>query len=93
MVLQCIYKLEREYRLRRATCEAEKPPELCKMTKAELCLWLPRFIFEIRKENGTDYSEVSVYNIFCGIQHYIRQNGNPELDFLPIVHLPRCVVL
>ena len=71
----------RESRLRRATCEAEKPPELCKMTQAELCLWLPRFIFEIRKENGADYSEVSVYNIFCGIQRYIRQNGNPELDF------------
>ena len=71
----------RESRLRRATCEAEKPPELCKMTKAELCLWLPRFIFEICKENGADYSEVSVYNIFCGIQRYIHQNGNPELDF------------
>ena len=42
---------------------------------------MPRFIFEIRKENGADYSEVSVYNIFCGIQRYIRQNGNPELDF------------
>ena len=39
----------RESRLRRATCEAEKPPELCKMTKPELCLWLPRFILKYAK--------------------------------------------
>ena len=57
------------------------PPKLIKMSNAELCTWLSRFLFEAKKVNGENYSEVSVYQIMCGLMQYLRENGRADIDF------------
>lgn len=60
--------------MKRAECEPimEVPPKLMEMSNEEMCAWLSRFIFEIRKVNGEEYSEMSVYQILL---RYVRENG------------------
>ena len=62
------------------------PPKLIEMSNAELCTWLSRFLFEGKKVNGEKYSEVSVYQIMCGLMWYLRENGQADIDFSLIVH-------
>ncbi len=33
-----------------------------------------------RKRDGTEYPPETPYHIVCGIMHFIRQNGRPEVD-------------
>lgn len=56
------------------------PPKLSEMDNDGLCEWLKCFVFEVRKENGEEYSEVSIHQLICGLQQYLRENGRPELD-------------
>lgn len=48
-----------------------------------LQFWMPRFINEIRRKDGTDYSPNTLTNIAAGIQRYLREKCNrPAINFL-----------
>ena len=42
---------------------------------------MTRFILEIRKKNGDEYPPNTLHHLICGIMRFLRQNGNPQLDF------------
>ena len=44
----------------------------------ELCFWLSKFVHEIR--NGTYYPPNTLYQIFVGVQRYLRENGFEGLN-------------
>ena len=48
---------------------------LVKMTTKELAFWLPRFVAEARKQDGCVYSSNTLYQIVCGIQRHLQENG------------------
>ena len=54
------------------------PAHLLIMNDWELDRWLSRFVIEIRCRDGKEYS-VNLYQICCGILHYIRE-VKPQLD-------------
>ena len=88
-----VWSAWRTSRLDRAKCANEKPPRLLDMDDEALCKWIGRFVFEARKLNGTEYTGESLYQLICGLQRYLRENGRPEVDFFQIVSTVVCVVL
>jgi hypothetical protein len=46
----------------------------------ELCLWLRKFVYEIRKRGGDEYPPNSIYQVCVGIQRHLRDNHRPELE-------------
>ncbi|ESO99880.1 hypothetical protein LOTGIDRAFT_158036 [Lottia gigantea] len=50
-------------------------PELQDMTAEELDYWLQRFIVELRKMNGDEYSPKSVYYIICGLMRHLKDHN------------------
>ena len=46
----------------------------------ELVHHLCRFIFEVRKQDGSEFPPNSLHHIVSGIQGYIRWNGKPAID-------------
>ena len=60
----------------------EYPPVLLDMSDEELCKWLGKFLYEARMQDGSEYGGESLYQLFCGIQRFLRMNGRPDIDFL-----------
>ena len=84
----CSWRLNRIERAK-SDSRIEVPPELSKMNEAELCVWMPRFLFEARRADGKEYAEQSIYNIACGLLRYLREAGKTfdfftDSCFLPI---------
>ena len=52
-------------------------PELTVKSLAEN---LSSFIFEVRKQDGTEFPPDSLHHIVSGIQRFLRWNGKPEID-------------
>ena len=46
----------------------------------ELANLLRRFIFEVRKQDGSEFPPNSLHHIVSGIQRYIQWNGKPAID-------------
>ena len=40
-----------------------------------------RFVLEDGSQNGSPYPATSVYQLVCGLQRYMRDNGHPEIAF------------
>lgn len=49
-------------------------PSLEEMTYDELNYCLTKFIWEVRKENGSEYPPKTLYIIICAIQRYLQQH-------------------
>lgn len=62
------------------TSEVHIPP-LTEMDAHSIQHWMTRFILEIRKKNGDEYPPNTLHHLICGIMRFLRQNGNPQLDF------------
>lgn len=59
------------------------PVEISMASIENLQFWMPRFINEIRRKDGTDYSPNTLTNIAAGIQRYLREKCNrPAINFL-----------
>ncbi|CAH3126147.1 unnamed protein product, partial [Pocillopora meandrina] len=59
-------------------------PDILNIThNEELNYWLSKFVVEVRKKKdpGTFYPPNTLYQLCCGIQRYMRDNGRPELNF------------
>ncbi len=67
---------------RRQVCSATEcpPANLQQSTKQEMDFWLSKFILEVRKANGDEYTPNSLYSICCGMMRYIRE-VKPEVNF------------
>ena len=50
------------------------------MPAGELADLLCHFIFEVRKQDGSEFSPNSLHHIVSGIQCYIRWNRKPAID-------------
>ena len=54
---------------------------ITELTTSELQHWLTRFVLEVRKKTGEEFPPNSLRHICCGIKRYLRQNGQPSIDF------------
>ena len=43
--------------------------------------WLPRFVVEMRKENGSEYPPDSVYSVCSGLQRHLRVKDRGDVNF------------
>lgn len=62
----------------------EVNPDILNIThKEEVNYWLSKFVVEVRKKKdpGTFYPPNTLYQLCCGLQRYMRDNGRPELNF------------
>ena len=57
--------------------------ELSEWEDQDLCKWLPKFIHEVRKKDGTQFPNNSLYSIIAGLQHHRNTNNsvNPKVNF------------
>ena len=74
----CIRVWDEWAKYRRELDNAEIQP-LATMDVSTLQHWLTYFILEVRKQNGSEYPPNILHHLICGIRHYLRQNGRPEL--------------
>ena len=77
------YKLFHEWSIARQDATNEKIGELCEMTDSEIQHWMTRFILEIRKRDGNEYSPNTLHHVTAGIMRHLRWNGRPDIDFFP----------
>ena len=57
-------------------------PDILKVGEKELNYWFSKFVVEIRKkqEPGRVYPPNTLYQICCGLQWFLRNNGQPALN-------------
>ena len=55
----------------------EKP--VAKMSLEEIDEHLSHFVFETRRQDGNPYPPKTLYQLVCGLQRFLRENGRPEV--------------
>jgi len=57
--------------------------DLSKWEEQDLVQWLPKFIHEVRKKDGTLFPNNSLYSIIAGLQNHINTNNSdkPKVNF------------
>ena len=65
---------------RRETC-GDAIPTLESIESTALQHWLTRFVLEVRKKNGAEYSPNTLHHLCTGIMRFLRWNGWPSVDF------------
>ena len=53
---------------------------ISQMTVEEIRFWLPRFVVEVRKENGQHYPPNSLYGLCCGLQRELRLKDRADIN-------------
>ena len=50
--------------------------------------WLSRFVLDVRKANGDPYLPNSLYQLVCGLQHYLYEHGRADIKLFenPSLH-------
>ena len=76
-----------EWRWNRLAYYGENIPRINEASSVDLAKLLSRFILEVRKKNGEEFPPNSLLHIVSGLQHYLRLNGRPGVDFLTIPNL------
>ena len=72
-----------QYRRQQHTSPTHSLPDnFREMSDEELNYWVPRFILEARKRDGACYPPESLYQLVCGLQRYLHQNGRPEVKLV-----------
>ena len=56
--------------------------DMLEQEEEELCYWLSKFIVEVRqkKNPGMPYPPNTLYQLACGIQRHLRENGKPAIN-------------
>ena len=57
------------------------PEDFNKISMSKLTFWLSCFVLEVRNQDGEEYPPNTLHHIYCGIMRYLRQNGQPDIDF------------
>ena len=76
----CVKVWEEWCSYRRQVCQDTIPP-LQSIEASQLQHWLTRFVLEVRKRNGKEYSPDTLHHLCCGIMRFLRWNGWPSVDF------------
>ena len=61
-------------------CVHELKQEFTAMTEEALLFWLPKFVAEIRKSDGSLYPPNSVYQICCGLSRAQKSANRVDID-------------
>ena len=56
-------------------------PAVDEVDSPTLANLLSHFILEVRKRNGDEFPPNYLHHIVCGIQRYLRMNGQPAINF------------
>ena len=57
------------------------PNDIVAIPDIELNYWLAKFVVEVGKKGaGEVYCGNTLYQMVCGLQRFIRENGRPELN-------------
>ena len=56
----------------------ENIPDILDMSDNELNAWLARFCVECRRNDGKEFPPNSLYQIFCGLQRHLADNGKDK---------------
>lgn len=75
------YKLFYEWSIARQKATGETIGKLCEMSDSEIQHWMTRFILEVRKKDGKEYSPNTLHHVTAGIMRHLRCNGRPDVDF------------
>ena len=70
------------HRVQRTSSTHPLPVEFLEMSDEELNYRVPRFVLEVRKKDSTYYPPESLYQLVCGLQRYLHQNGRPEVKLV-----------
>ena len=74
------FKLWKDWSEYRFKSHGDVIPPLSDLTSEELSKNLKCFIFQIRKNDGSEFPPDTLHHIVSGIQRYLRWNGNPGID-------------
>ena len=58
--------------------------DLSEWNDEDMIQWLPKFLHEVRKKDGTLYPNKSLYSIVAGLQYHVNVNNpdRPKVNFL-----------
>ena len=76
------FKIWNEWKSYRLSQHNVSIPEIEELSLPDLAEHLSHFVIEVRKKNGDEFPPNSLHHIVCGIQRYLRFNGNASIDFL-----------
>ena len=79
------WAVERNVKVRKNSSKEkyyEVNPDIKKVANEQLDYWLGKFVLEIRKkkEPGSVYPPNTLYQMCCGLQRFLRDNGRPGLN-------------
>ena len=63
------------------SCYSSSVPVLLEMDLKSLEHWLPKFVLEATKVDGSEYPPNTLHHIICGIMRHLRSNSQPGIDF------------
>ena len=87
-------KVWKSWRDNRIETTGVEVPELLEMTKENMSNWISKFLIEVRRVDGNDYTGESLYQMLCGLLRHLRLNGREEIDFFQdVVFKPMLAVL
>ena len=66
----------------KASPDEECPGELVNPDVATLNFWLPRFVLEMRRQDGKPYPSRSTHQLLTGLQHYMLDKNPMATKFL-----------
>ncbi len=69
-----------EWRQYRLGASSENSP-ITELSKSTLDEQMSHFVLEARKKDRKEYPPNTLYHICCGIMRYLRNNGQPNIDF------------
>ena len=79
--LWCIALWNKWLKQRNTRTSEKLEEELSTLSPVVLQKWLCRFVLEVRKKDGENYPPETLYHIICGIFCFLKQNGQPHVDF------------
>ena len=76
------WAFERNSLTNNSTAENSVRADILTNTNEELNKWLAKFVVEVRKkeEAGKSYPPNSLYQLCCGLQRFLQNNGRPSLN-------------
>ena len=80
---ECFSIWEEEWQSYRGETTKALIPPIESLNRAGLDYWLSWFVLEVKKKGDppSEFPPNTLYHICCRIQHFLRCNGKPHIDF------------
>lgn len=76
-----VVKVWKSWRDNRFEATGVEVPELLEMSKEDMSKWISKFLLEVRRVDGNNYTGETLYQMLCGLLRYLRINGREQIDF------------